>query len=57
MQRPVHTSPTMRIMMRNNARCIRPHWMHITVMRINAGPFQTATIGSLIRITRIYPRV
>ena len=23
--RPVHTSPTMRIMMRNNACCIRPH--------------------------------
>ena len=31
--------------------------MRITVMRINAGPFQTATVGSLIRITHICPRV
>ena len=56
-KRPVHTSPTMHIMMRNNARCIHPHRMCIRVMRINAGPFQTCTVGSLIRITFICPRV
>ena len=31
--------------------------MRIRVMRINAGPFRTATIGSLIRITFICLRV
>ena len=31
--------------------------MHIRVMRINASPFQTSTVGSLIRITFICPCV
>ena len=38
LHRPVHTSPTMRIMMPNNARCVRPHWMCIRVMRDHSKP-------------------
>ena len=31
--------------------------MHIRIVRINAGHFQTATLGSLIRITFICPSI
>ena len=31
--------------------------IHTECSFINAGPFQTATVGSLIRIIFIYPRV
>ena len=41
----------------NNACCIRPHLMRSRVMHINAGPFQTATVSSLIHITFICLRV